>query len=313
MPTTPQTGATPTQVHGFGLRDFAVVVTMNVLWGLNIIAVKMAVSEIAPMTAGFLRQAIVFLVCASWLRFIPGRTGTLALLGLLSGGVFYLIINLSLSVATNIGALAIAGQLGVPFSLLLAIVVFRERIHWPRMLGIGLSIFGVVLLVFDPAAAREGVGIALTALASFVWAITSLIQRRLVGVPVLTIYAWVGLMGTMVMAVVAWVTEPAAMRAIPDLPLRTIGWVAFSAIGSTVIGQGSMSWLLQRHSVSVVTPMTLAAPIISVFAAAYYFGNPLTLLMLAGGGVAMLGVAIVTIRTARVGATGVQRPEGKLA
>ena len=31
----------------------------------------------------------------------------------------------------------------------------------------------------------------------------------------------------------------------------------------TVIGQGSMSWLLQRHSVSVVTPMTLAAPIIS--------------------------------------------------
>lgn len=294
--------------HRFGLRDFGVVIVMNILWGLNIIAVKMAVTQIAPMTVGFLRQAIVFLVCASWLRLVPGRTGTLALLGLLSGGVFYLIINLSLAVSSNIGALAIAGQLGVPFSLLLAIVVFRETIHWPRMLGIGLSILGVVLLVFDPAAAHEGVGLSLTALASFIWAITSLIQRRLVGVPVLTIYAWVGLMGSIVMAVVASIAEPAAMRAIPDLPLRTIGWVAFSAIGSTVIGQGSMSWLLQRHSVSVVTPMTLAAPIISVFAAAYYFGNPLTLLMLAGGGVAMLGVAIVTIRTARA-----ERLEGKLA
>jgi O-acetylserine/cysteine efflux transporter len=268
----------------------------------------MAVTEIAPMTAGFLRQAIVFLVCATWLRVIPGRTATLVVLGTLSGGVFYLIINLSLAVSTNIGALAIAGQLGVPFSLLLAIVVFRERIHWPRMLGIGLSILGVILLVFDPAAAREGVGLALTALASLIWAITSLIQRRLVGVPVLTIYAWVGLMGSIVMAVVAGIAEPAAMRAIPDLPLHTIGWVAFSAIGSTVIGQGSMSWLLQRHSVSIVTPMTLAAPIISVFAAAYYFGNPLTLLMLSGGGLAMIGVAIVTIRTARV-----ERLEGKLA
>jgi O-acetylserine/cysteine efflux transporter len=298
----------PREPHRFGLRDFTVVIVMNVLWGLNIIAVKMAVTEIAPMTAGFLRQAIVFLVCATWLRVIPGRTATLALLGLLSGGVFYLIINLSLAVSTNIGALAIAGQLGVPFSLLLAIVVFRERIHWPRMLGIGLSILGVLLLVFDPSAAREGAGLALTALASLVWAITSLIQRRLVGVPVLTIYAWVGLMGSLVMAAVAGITEPAAMRAIPDLPLHTIGWVAFSAIGSTVIGQGSMSWLLQRHSVSIVTPMTLAAPIISVFAAAYYFHNPLTLLMLAGGGLAMLGVAIVTIRTARV-----ERLEGKLA
>ncbi|MGA1797503.1 DMT family transporter [Sphingomonas sp. 4RDLI-65] len=309
MPTIPTTG----DVHRFGLRDFAVVIVMNVLWGLNIIAVKMAVTQIAPMTAGFLRQAIVFLVCASWLRLVPGRTGTLALLGTLSGGVFYLIINLSLAVSSNIGALAIAGQLGVPFSLLLAILVFREKIHWPRMLGIGLSILGVVLLVFDPAAAREGVGLSLTALASFIWAITSLIQRRLVGVPVLTIYAWVGLMGSIVMAVVAGIAEPAAMRGIPDLPLRTIGWVAFSAIGSTVIGQGSMSWLLQRHSVSVVTPMTLAAPIISVFAAAYYFGNPLTLLMLAGGGVAMLGVAIVTIRTARVGVRVAERLEGKLA
>ncbi len=303
MSTISATGQITRETHRFGLRDFAVVVVMNVLWGLNIIAVKMAVSAIAPMTAGFLRQAIVFLVCASWLRFVPGRTGTLALLGLLSGGVFYLLINLSLSVSTNIGALAIAGQLGVPFSLLLAIVVFRERIHWPRMLGIGLSIFGVVLLAFDPAAAREGTGLALTALASFIWAIMSLIQRRLIGVPVLTIYAWVGLMGTLSMGVVAWIAEPAAMRHIPDLPLRTIGWVAFSAIGSTVIGQGSMSWLLQRHSVSIVTPMTLAAPIISVFAAAYYFGNPLTLLILMGGGVAMLGVAIVTIRTARADAT----------
>lgn len=298
----------PREPHRFGMRDFAVVIVMNVLWGLNIIAVKMAVTEIAPMTAGFLRQAIVFLVCATWLRAIPGRTATLVLLGTLSGGVFYLIINLSLAVSTNIGALAIAGQLGVPFSLLLAIVVFRERIHWPRMLGIGLSILGVILLVFDPAAAREGVGLALTALASLIWAITSLIQRRLVGVPVLTIYAWVGLMGSVVMAIVAGIAEPAAMRAIPDLPLHTIAWVAFSAIGSTVIGQGSMSWLLQRHSVSIVTPMTLAAPIISVFAAAYYFGNPLTLLMLAGGGLAMIGVAIVTIRTARV-----ERLEGKLA
>ncbi len=300
--------AVPREPHRFGVRDFAVVIVMNILWGLNIIAVKMAVTEIAPMTAGFLRQAIVFLVCATWLRVIPGRTATLAVLGTLSGGVFYLIINLSLAVSTSIGALAIAGQLGVPFSLLLAIVVFRERIHWPRMLGIGLSILGVILLVFDPAAAREGVGLALTALASLIWAITSLIQRRLVGVPVLTIYAWVGLMGSIVMAVVAGIAEPAAMRAIPDLPLHTIGWVAFSAIGSTVIGQGSMSWLLQRHSVSMVTPMTLAAPIISVFAAAYYFGNPLTLLMLSGGGLAMIGVAIVTIRTARV-----ERLEGKLA
>ena len=290
----------PPHHTGFGLRDLVVVLVMNVLWGLNIIAVKMAVSQIAPLTAGFLRQVIVLLVCGSALRIVPGRTRALIVLGFLSGGVFYVITNLSLAIADNIGALAIAGQLGVPFSMLLAIVVFRERIHVPRMIGIALSVAGVVLLVFDPSAAREAPGLLLTALGSFVWAVCSLIQRRLVGVRVLTIYAWVGLMGTITLGAAAWVVEPAAMRALPSLPLGPLGWVAFSAIGSTVIGQGAMSWLLQRHPVSMVTPMTLAAPVLAVFASAYYFDNPLTLVMLAGGAIAMLGVGIVTVRTARV-------------
>ena len=60
-----------------------------------------------------------------------------------------------------------------------------------------------------------------------------------------------------------------------------------------------MAWLLQRHSVTVVTPLTLAAPVISVGAASWWFGTPLTMLMLLGGAIAMLGVGIVTMRTAR--------------
>ncbi len=284
---------------GFGPRDIAVVVAMNLLWGLNIVAAKIAVGQIAPLTAGLLRQVIVFAVCAASLRLVPGKTAALIALGVLAGGLFFVAINLSLAVSDNVGALAIAGQLGVPFSLLLAIVVFRERIHWPRMLGIALSFAGVVLLVFDPAAASEGPGLALTALGSFIWAVGSLIQRRLIGVPVLTIYAWVGLMGMAVLGPCAGAFERAAVQAIPDLRLSTLGWVAFSAIGSTVLGQGSMAWLLQRHPVSAVVPMTLASPVISVFVASWYFGTPLTAVMLAGGGIAMAGVAIVTIRSAR--------------
>ncbi|QNA84055.1 DMT family transporter [Sphingomonas sp. So64.6b] len=294
---------TAPKTNSFGARDFAVVVIMNILWGFNIIAVKMAVTAIAPLTAGFLRQLIVLVVCGSALRIVPGKMRLLTILGILSGGLFYIVVNVSLAVSDNVGALAIAGQLGVPFSLLLAILVFRERIRWPRIAGIALSFGGVVLLVFDPDAAREVPGLMLTAVASFIWAICSLIQRYLIGVPVLTIYAWVGFWGSVTLGTLAWFVEPAAMRTISSLPLSTLGWVAFSAIGSTVIGQGSMSWLLQRHPISVVTPLTLAAPIVSVFAASWYFGTPLTMLMLTGGAVAMLGVAIVTIRTARAGDT----------
>ncbi|HEU4967429.1 DMT family transporter [Sphingomonas sp.] len=284
-----------------GARDIAVAALMNLLWGMNIIAVKMAVIEIPPLTAALLRQAIVLLVCASWLRIVPGRMRELLGFGVLTGGLYFLVINLSMAVATNVGALAIAGQLGVPFAMLLAVVILKERIHKYRIAGVAMSLAGVGILVFDPEVAREIPGIALTALASLIWAGSSLIQRNLRGVPVLSMYAWVGLLGVAILLPVALVFEPEGVHGIPRLPLHSLGWVAFSAIGSTILGHGSMSWLLQRHPVASVTPLTLASPVLSVVFASLFFHTPLTPLMILGGIIALAGVAIVTIRSARVG------------
>lgn len=292
--------ARPAEKQPFGLPDLIAVATMNLLWGLNVIAVKISVDAVSPTTAAFLRQLIVLLVCATALRIVPGKMRALTALGILSGGAFYLALNLGLAVATNVGALAIAGQLGVPFALLLSILVFKERIHLPRMAGIALSLAGVGILVFDPRIADELLGIGLTALGSLFWAIASLIQRTLVGVRILTIYAWIGLWGSITLGLTAWAFEPAAFAGIRDIPLHTMGWIAFSAIGSTVMAHGAMSWLLQRHPVATVIPLTLAAPVISVFTAAWYFSTPVTAIMVIGGALAMLGVAIVTIRTAQV-------------
>ena len=164
---------------GLGPRDIAVAAVMNLLWGMNIIAVKMSVTEIPPLTAAFLRQSIVLIVCLSWLKLVPGRMRELLGIGVLTGGIYFVVINLSMKVATNVSALAIAGQLGVPFSMLLAVVVFKERIHKYRIAGVALSLLGVGILVFDPAVANEMPGIALTALVFFLTLVASrLIEGR---------------------------------------------------------------------------------------------------------------------------------------
>ncbi len=285
--------------HKFGGYDLLVAVAMNVMWGLNLIAVKMGVDLMEPLTSAWLRQVMVMLICLPALRLIEGKMRELLALGVLSGALFYIIVNVSMAVSTNVSALAIAGQLGAPFSLVLAIIFLGEKVHKYRIAGMALAFSGVVMLVFDPHAAEEQLGLALTAAASLVWAICSLIQRRLIGVPVLTIYAWIGLMGTVILGPIAYAFEPVAFSNMPNLTLSTFGWVLFSALGSTVIGQGAMSILLQRHPVSTVVPLTLPTPVISVIAASYWFGTKLTPVMIAGGVVVLTGVAIVTLRTAR--------------
>ncbi len=294
----------PPQSRGLSAQDLGLAVVMNIMWGLNLIAVKVGVEMVSPLTAAWLRQTMVLLICLPALRIIPGKMRELMALGLLSGAAFYIVVNLSLSVADNVSALAIAGQLGVPFSLILAVIFLKERIKLYRIGGVLLSFLGVVLIVFDPSAIDERLGLALTALASLIWAICSLIQRRLAGAPVLTIYAWVGAFGAVLLFPVAFVFEPATMVNLPAIPLAAYGWILFSALGSTVIGQGAMSILLSRHPLTTVIPLTLMTPVISVIAASLYFETKLTPIMILGGIIVMIGVAIVTIRTAQASEAG---------
>ena len=98
---------------GLTSRDIFTALAMNLMWGLNLIAVKMGVDLVSPLTAAWLRQAMVLVICLPALKIIPGRMRELLLLGLLSGAVFYIFINLSLAVADNVSALAIAGVQGM--------------------------------------------------------------------------------------------------------------------------------------------------------------------------------------------------------
>lgn len=282
-----------------GPRDLIVALFINLTWGLNIIAVKMAVSATAPFAAGGLRQLVVLLVCLPFLRWVPGRMRLLLVLALFNGVLFLVFVNLSLMVADNVSALAIAGQLGVPFSLILGIIFLGERIALPRILGILLAFSGVVLLVFDPAIFGELPGLVLTTIGTFTWSVGALLQRKLADVPALTIYAWIGLGGVVVLMPLSMWLEPGAFATLPELPLRSLGWIVFSGLGSSVIGQAGMAWLLQRHPISTVLPLTLGAPVIAVCASSYFFRTPMTPVMIAGGLLTLTGVAIITLRSAR--------------
>lgn len=281
-------------------RDIALIILVDCIWAFNLVAVKLAVTAVAPITAVMLRYVILLAVCLPWLRWLPGRMGTILLTGVVAGALFMGLGGLSFALATNVAALAIAGQLGVPFSLLLAILIFRERIHWPRMAAVALSFAGVAIMGFDPDIFNEWLAVLLTLVAALAWAAGNLLFRKLKGVPVLTIHAWLALISVPVLAVGSLVFEPGALATVPGLRWDTWGWLTYSAIGASLIGHGSMSWLFQRYPVSVVSPLTLPTPVLSVIVAVVVFGTPVSLQMVAGGILTLAGIAIITLRTARV-------------
>ena len=280
------------------LRHLALIALIDILWAVNIVAVKVAVDAVQPLTANVLRYAIVLVCCLPWLRWLPGRMPLVLVTGLVAGALFMGLGGLSYSVATNVSALAIAGQLGVPFSLILAILFYRERIRWVRVGGIVLSFAGVAVMAFDPRIFDERLGLALTVAASLCWAAGNLLFRKLQGAHVLNLQGWLALVSVPVLATGSAVFEPGAFAHLGSVPPHVWAWLAYSAIGSSIIGHGGMAYLFQRYPVSVVAPLTLPTPLLSVIVGVMVFKTPVGVPMVIGGLLTLVGIAIITLRTA---------------
>lgn len=283
------------QSRAMGAGGIAVALLVNVAFALNVIAMKEVVDATSPLLSIAARMGAVFVVCLPAFRLPLGRMRALAAYGALNGGLFLLLMNLALHIATNVGALAIAGQLSVPFSLLLAAVFLKERLSPRRAGGVALAFAGVALLGFDKRIAQELPAVLVMASAAMVWGGAALIQRRLGGLPVLTIQAWNGLMGFAVLAPFALWLEHGQIARLTHIGPVPLGWFAFTTLGSTVAGQGALAWLLQRYPISAVMPLMLAAPVMATCFASAYFHTAITPMMATGGLLALAGVGIIAV------------------
>jgi len=277
----------------------AFILLIDLLWAFNIVAIKESVLAMPPLLTVALRYGVVLLVCASSIRIIEGRMALVLVTGVVTGALQFGLGAYSYHVATNLSALAIAGQLGVPLSLILAILIDGERIAWKRTIGILLAIIGVMLLVFDPRIADERLAIYLTFGASVCWAAGNLMFRRLTGIPVLTLYGWQAVVSLPILLLTSYVIEPGGLAGLPQVPLSAFAWILYSAIAASLIGHAGMSWLLQRYPVTLITPFTLPTPLLAVMFATLFYGTPVTPMMWVGGILTIAGVAIITLRTAK--------------
>lgn len=276
----------------------AFILFIDLVWALNIVAIKAAIDALGPLTAVFLRYVIVFAVTLPWLRVVKGRMTAIVIAGIVSGALFMGIGGIGFAVTDNVAALAIVGQLGVPFSLILAVIFLGETIRWIRIAGTAAAFIGVAVMGFDPAIWDERLGVGLTLLASFIWAAGSLLFRRLQGVSALTIHAWLALVSLPVLCAAALIHEPGGFAAAKVADAAVFGWIAYSAIGASIVGHAGMSWLLQRYPVTTVAPLTLPTPLLSAIVAVMVFDTPVSPEFVLGALITFVGVAVVTWRSA---------------
>ena len=221
-------------------------------------------------------------------------------IALTSGAFHFGFIFVGFSMTDNIGPVAVAVQINVPFMLLLAVVFLNEKIGLYRIAGMVMAFIGVMIVGFDTVAFQSPWALAAVITGGCMFGISVILMRQLDGGHPLQVQAWIAVISLPFLAAGTLLFESNQIESVINFGWLGIAVAIYASLGATVIGHGSMFVLLQRYPVTYLMPFMIAPPVLGVFFGIVLNDEEITWKIAIGGLMTLVGVGIIQIREARM-------------
>ncbi|KTE38616.1 MULTISPECIES: DMT family transporter [unclassified Sphingopyxis] len=278
------------------VRDFLLLVAVCLIWAFNNVLSKIIVSNwaIPPLFYVTMRFAVVAVVMLPWLLPMPRPAWRIVAIALCLGGGSFALLFMGLQ-TTSPSAAAIVLQLGVPFTMLLSVLMLGERIHWRRGIGIALTLIGVLIVTWRPGFALSH-GLWLVAASAFSGAAGAVLMKQVDDVTPFRFQAWVGFVSVIALGLASATVETGQWAAAVAAGWPFVAAVLFTALVVSVGAHSVYYHLIQRYEANLLAPLTLMTPLGTIGLGVLITHDPFDLRMGVGGALAMIGVLIVALR-----------------
>jgi len=283
------------------IREFGVLFIVCLIWGLHFIVMKVTMGTTAePLFYAAVRMSIVAILLLPKLKWHTGYMKLILGAGLGYGALNYAFMFPALEMTTA-SAAAITIELFVPFSIILSLIVFKDKIGIFKTLGILLAFIGVMILASAGPDGTAGpkfvLGIVLMVGAAMSEAVGAVIVKLVKNVSPLELLAWFAVVGTLVLWPLSLAFEEGQLSAFSEGDrLNFLLALFYSAILVSMVAHGSYYWLLQRLPIYVVSTAGLMTTVIAVTAGVLILGETLTLQLLFGGLMTLFGIGLILFR-----------------
>lgn len=252
-------------------------IAVTAVWGSNFVVIKWGLGDLPPLFFATLRYCFVII---PWIFFLPRPKvlwSHMAAYGILIGvgqiGLMYIALRHDISA----GLASVILPTNAFFTIGLSMWIRQEHINPFQIFALSLAATGLCVILMNSGHDASVLGVVLTLLAAFCWAVANIVAKSDGHVNMLAYVVWSGMFAIPPLFLLSYFFEglPAIQAGLSHATLGTWLVVLHQALSNTLFGYGVFAWLLARHPAATITPFSLLAPVFGMSSAAIFLSEPL--------------------------------------
>ncbi len=282
------------------LKDTLIASLVPIFLGFGFVIAKPAMVDFPPILLMGLRFTFAASILIWWFP-IPKKYLKKIFIAALIANVLQYSLTYSGLNLIDASAAVLLVQTEVPFGVLFAFFMLKEKPNLRSMIGISIAFAGVYILTGSPNLDGKIVGIGLTIIGSAVWALGQVLVKPLSKeINPLALVAWLALFSGPILIIISSILDGNTYENIKTASMNS--WIIAIYLGFIMqpITYGCFYYVLKNNPMYKVLPIvTMGIPLTGLLAAVFLLGEKPTVELFIGGLVILIGVVMIVFKTSK--------------
>ena len=276
------------------IKDTLVASLVPIFLGFGFVIAKPAMDDFPPILLMGLRFTFAASILIWWFPIPKGYLIKIFIASLVANTIQYSVTYSGLNLIDASAAVLLV-QTEVPFGVLFAYFMLKEKPTIRSLIGIFIAFIGVYILTGSPSLDGKFLGIFLTILGSGIWALGQVLVKPLSKeLNPLTLVAWLALFSGPILILLSNIFDGNSINYIKSANMDS--WIIAIYLGFFMqpITYGCFYYVLKNNPLYKVLPIvTMGIPLTGLLAAIFLLKESPTTELYIGGSIILLGVILI--------------------
>ena len=278
-------------------KDTFLASLVPILLGFGFVIAKPAMEYFPPMLLTGLRFFFAASILIWWFPIPRGFLKKIFLVSLIANTLQYSITYTGLSMIDASAAVLLV-QMEVPFGVIFAYLILKEKPTIRSIIGISIALFGVYILTGTPNLDGKFIGATLVFTGAGIWALGQVLVKPLSKeINPIALVAWLALFSGPILITFSAIFDGNTINYFKTANLNSWIIVIFLGFIMQPISYGCFYYVLKNNPIYKVLPIvTMGIPPTGLLAAIFILGEEPTKELFIGGVIILVGVIMIVLK-----------------